>query len=150
MNARPECAEDGCTNRAFRKGKCRRHANGQRCTVPGCGEAHMARGLCAKHYTRQRRGQPLEAVLPPPSPAPKQEIVIEEVCFLLGTDSPDNLAPRLGYPSLVELTAALRGWGRADLAARLMLDRSDYGLAKPPHFEHWFRWRQEARQQVPA
>ncbi len=44
---------------------------------------------------------------------------VEEVEHLLGTDSGDNIARRLGYASLKSLRASLRTWGRENLAERL-------------------------------
>ena len=45
--------------------------------------------------------------------------VVEDVEWLLGTDHPDSIAARLGYPSSRRLGDALRRWGRTDLARRL-------------------------------
>ena len=48
-----------------------------------------------------------------------QQVVIEDVEWIIGTDSPESIAVRLGYRRLNNLLTALRRWGRADLADRL-------------------------------
>ena len=45
--------------------------------------------------------------------------VIEDVEWIIGTDSPESIAVRLGYRRLDTLQTSLRKWGRADLADRL-------------------------------
>lgn len=45
---------------------------------------------------------------------------VEEVAFLIGTDSPSSLARRLGYEVTEQLANACRAEGRDDLANRLM------------------------------
>lgn len=52
----------------------------------------------------------------------KREERIEDVEWLLGTDSPDNIAARLGYKDAANLATLLRRWDRPDLAARLARD----------------------------
>lgn len=52
----------------------------------------------------------------------KREARIEDVEWLLGTDSPDNIATRLGYKDAANLVTVLKRWGRPDLAARLARD----------------------------
>ena len=44
---------------------------------------------------------------------------IEDVEWLLGTDSPESIARRLGYANERNLVDLLRRWGRPDLAARM-------------------------------
>lgn len=45
--------------------------------------------------------------------------VIEDLEWIIGTDSPESVAERLGYRRLDTLQSSLRKWGRADLADRL-------------------------------
>ena len=53
--------------------------------------------------------------------------VIEDVQWIIGTDSPESIARRVGYSSVSSLTRSLTGWGERELALRLgMEDRSDY------------------------
>ena len=52
-------------------------------------------------------------------PRIRQQAVIEDVEWIIGTDSPESIAVRLGYRRLNNLLTALRRWGRADLADRL-------------------------------
>lgn len=54
--------------------------------------------------------------------ATKREARIEDVEWLLGTDSPDNIATRLGYKDATTLVTLLKRWDRPDLAARLTRD----------------------------
>ena len=56
----------------------------------------------------ERRGKP--------SRAPE---IIEDVEWIIGTDSPERIAARVGVPSLAALEQALRRAGRADLWNRL-------------------------------
>ena len=51
--------------------------------------------------------------------AERRKYLIGEVEFLVGTDTPDSLARRLGYANLDNLADALIKWGRRDLAAKL-------------------------------
>jgi len=44
---------------------------------------------------------------------------IEDVEWIVGTDSPENVATRLGYKDLGSLLKTLRRWGRDDLADQL-------------------------------
>ena len=43
----------------------------------------------------------------------------EDVAWLIGHDTPDHIAVRVGYANLASLCDQLRRWGRADLVARL-------------------------------
>lgn len=45
--------------------------------------------------------------------------MIEDLEWIIGTDSPESIAVRLGYRCLDTLQSSLRKWGRADLADRL-------------------------------
>lgn len=47
---------------------------------------------------------------------------IEDLEWIIGTDSPQNVAHRLGYASLPNLLTVLRRWGRNDLSERLTRD----------------------------
>ena len=49
----------------------------------------------------------------------RRQAKLEDVEWLVGTDSPQNIATRLGYKDLGNLTAVLQRWGRDDLAQRL-------------------------------
>lgn len=53
----------------------------------------------------------------------RQGHVIEDVEWLLGTDTPESIANRLGYANLRNLLDLLRRWERRDLAERLIRDR---------------------------
>lgn len=70
------------------------------CTVNDCGKPATARGLRSTHYNPSH--------------------VVENVEWLIGTDKPERIAVRVGYPRLGDLAKALRRWGRDDLAIRLM------------------------------
>ena len=50
----------------------------------------------------------------------RRQAKLEDVEWLVGTDSPQNIATRLGYKDLGNLTAVLQRWGRDDLAQRLI------------------------------
>lgn len=50
--------------------------------------------------------------------AAHRDQVIEDVLWLLDTDSPENIATRLGYAKPANLDRALTRWGRHDLARR--------------------------------
>ena len=52
-------------------------------------------------------------------PAPRRDLVLEEVRWLAGTDHPDNIARRLGYRDGNSLSKQLWNWGQRDLVARL-------------------------------
>lgn len=46
---------------------------------------------------------------------------IEDAEWIIGTDSPEHIASRLGYPNLEALQRSFYRWGRADLLARMGL-----------------------------
>lgn len=48
----------------------------------------------------------------------RRAMVLEEIEFLVGTDSPERIAQRLGYDNLRHLRQLLRRWGRSDLAEK--------------------------------
>ena len=48
--------------------------------------------------------------------------MIEDLEWIIGTDSPESIAERLGYRCIDTLQSSLRKWGRADLADRLSPD----------------------------
>jgi hypothetical protein len=50
---------------------------------------------------------------------PHREYVCEEVAFLAGTDTPEQIAVRLGYAEFDTMRTVLKRWGRADLVKRL-------------------------------
>lgn len=52
-------------------------------------------------------------------------ITIENVEFLLGTDSPESIARRLGYKSAKNLSCVLYRAGRPDLGRRIAQTRED-------------------------
>lgn len=51
-------------------------------------------------------------------PEEHRKYVVGELDRLVGTDWPESLAARLGYENFHSLQAALKRWGRPDLAAR--------------------------------
>lgn len=72
QQAEPQCSQEGCTNRAWRKsgsGYCSKHydevrAQGRVCSVDGCSNPPRARTLCSVHYYRwHKHGDPGEAEL---------------------------------------------------------------------------------------
>ena len=86
------------------------------CTI--CGAAVYARQLCMLHYKRSQTGIPLD----PKRILHQRDDVIEDVEWIIGTDSPASIAHRLGYSSADALINALRKWNRADLADWLRRD----------------------------
>lgn len=50
-------------------------------------------------------------------PAHDQSHVVCEIETLKGTDTPDNIARRVGFPNRRALARQLSRWGRGDLAA---------------------------------
>lgn len=58
----------------------------------------------------------------------RRNYVCSELDFLIGTDTADSLALRLGYTKLHSLEHALRDWGRHDLLDRLR--RTRFGEAE--------------------
>lgn len=52
-------------------------------------------------------------------PRTRQQVVIEDVEWIIGTDGPDNIARRFGYSSVRRLADQVKCWGRPDLADRL-------------------------------
>lgn len=87
------------------------------CTVPGCERPHHARGLCGTHYWREyhhtwpKRSWPKQNAV-----ARKRAELIEELTVLLDTDTPSNIARRLGYKTPEPLARRLQRAGRIDLA----------------------------------
>ena len=55
----------------------------------------------------------------------RQQTVIEEIEFLLGTERADHIAHRLGYTDLGSLQRSLHRWGRHDLAAHFRREHWD-------------------------
>ena len=109
------------------------------CVAIGCTSPVLARHLCLTHYhqlastgqavqrarlrppeTRRRhvhqKGAPLDKPL---RVIHSRQTVIEDVEWIIGTDSPESIAERLDYRCLDTLQSSLRKWGRADLADRL-------------------------------
>jgi hypothetical protein len=65
------CSIDGCGDKHYAHGWCRRHYQNYRaemqqrtCSVEGCGEGHYARGLCRLHWQRQRKNGDPRADMP--------------------------------------------------------------------------------------
>ena len=53
------------------------------------------------------------------SAAAERQSLIEDLEWIIGTDSPQHVAQRLGYANADNLWRVLCRWGRHDLAARL-------------------------------
>ena len=123
MTART-CAAIGCTSPVLARHLCSEHyrqlaSTGQACSVPGCDHPRHAGGTCTGHYQRAQKGAPLDKPL---RVIHFRQTVIEDVEWIIGTDSPESIAVRLGYRCLDTLQTSLRKWGRADLADRLSPD----------------------------
>lgn len=56
----------------------------------------------------------------------KIDDIAAETAHIRGTDSPDNIARRVGYASLANLLVALRNGGHDTLADQLENDRDEY------------------------
>ena len=120
MTART-CVAIGCTSPVLARRLCLTHyrqlaSTGQACSVPGCDHPRHAGGMCTGHYQRSQKGAPLDKPL---RVIHFRQTVIEDVEWIIGTDSPESIAERLGYRCLDTLQSSLRKWGRADLADRL-------------------------------
>ena len=53
------------------------------------------------------------------SASTRKQVVIEDVEWIIGTDSPESIAVRLGYGSGRRLADQVKRWGRPDLADSL-------------------------------
>ena len=120
MTART-CVAIGCTSPVLARRLCLTHhrqlvSTGQACSVPGCDHPRRTGGMCTAHYQRSQKGAPLDKPL---RVIHSRQTVIEDVEWIIGTDSPESIAVRLGYRRLDTLQTSLRKWGRADLADRL-------------------------------
>ena len=120
MTART-CVAIGCTSPVLARHLCSEHyrqlaSTGQACSVPDCDHPRHAGGMCTGHYQRAQKGAPLDKPL---RVIHSRQTVIEDVEWIIGTDSPESIAERLGYRRLDTLQSSLRKWGRADLADRL-------------------------------
>ena len=123
MTART-CVAIGCTSPVLARHLCSEHyrqlaSTGQACSVPDCDHPRHAGGMCTGHYQRAQKGAPLDKPL---RVIHSRQTVIEDVEWIIGTDSPESIAVRLGYRCLDTLQSSLRKWGRADLADRLSPD----------------------------
>ena len=123
MTART-CVAIGCTSPVLARCLCLTHyrqlaSTGQACSVPDCDHPRHAGGMCTGHYQRAQKGAPLDKPL---RVIHSRQTVIEDVVWIIGTDSPESIAERLGYRRLDTLQSSLRKWGRADLADRLSPD----------------------------
>ena len=49
----------------------------------------------------------------------RRERILEDLTWLVGTDTPDRIATRLGYATPNNLATMLRRWGYPDLANQL-------------------------------
>ena len=76
------------------------------CSVPDCDRKHRARGYCDAHLKRVKKygdpGGPIgktgaRGTVP-------IDVVVEEVEFLLGSETPKRIAQRIGYRTLDALT----------------------------------------------
>ncbi len=75
--------------------------------------------MCPTHYKRMRKGMPLNAPIKKYA-APRVHLV-EDVEWIIGTDSVENIARRVGCTDPADLYRALRYRGRDDLADRLKI-----------------------------
>ena len=120
MTART-CVAIGCTSPVLARHLCSEHyrqlLSRAACSVPGCDHPRHAGGMCTGHYQRAQKGAPLDKPL---RVIHSRQTVIEDVEWIIGTDSPESIAVRLGYRRLDTLQSSLRKWGRADLADRLI------------------------------
>lgn len=99
----------------------RQPQNTRLCAYGGCTRMAYSLALCDTHYRQQvRRGwlSPIRQQRPAKHQAAE---VIEEVELLLGTDTPDSIARRLGYKSVPTLQRVLTRASRGDLASKLTL-----------------------------
>lgn len=97
----------------------REPANRQPCSAQPCDRLAVACGMCETHrrqYQRTGRTWPIPAR--PCKRWTAAEVAVE-VELLLGTDSTDSIARRLGYQKREGLYLALRKAGRSDLADKL-------------------------------
>lgn len=74
--------------------------------------AHQAHDLCNSCYHRWKRGTRGGACQ---NKLPAAEL-IEDIEWILGTDTPERIAARVGYPRMKSLTRRLERNGRPDLA----------------------------------
>ena len=122
MTART-CVAIGCTSPVLARRLCSEHyrqmLSRAACSVPDCDHPRHAGGMCTGHYQRAQKGAPLDKPL---RVIHSRQTVIEDVEWIIGTDSPESIAVRLGYRRLDTLQSSLRKWGRADLADRLSPD----------------------------
>ena len=84
--------------------------------------AHYTRRMCSTecaHASWWRQSKERVAAARMARTKLRHDTVTAEVEFLLGTDSPDNIARRLGYSCADMLSKRLTEWGRTDLATRL-------------------------------
>ena len=94
------------------------------CSVNGCDRRGECKGMCRMHYKRWvRRGttddwDPRQHPAPTVDPARYADL-IEDVEWIIGSDTPENTARRLGYRSVEALQFRLRSLGRPDLSRRL-------------------------------
>lgn len=55
---------------------------------------------------------------------------MEDVSYLLGTDTAESISTRVGYRSLKALQEDLRGWGEDRLADKLAITERVYHVAQ--------------------
>lgn len=68
---------------------------------------------------QRRREAALDRYYAKRYPISRADLVVLELTHLLGSDTPDSIARRLGYRDSPSLDRALCRWGRADLAQQL-------------------------------
>lgn len=84
--------------------------------------AHYTRRMCSTecaHASWWRQSKERVAAARMARTNLRHDTVTSEVEFLLGTDSPDSIARRLGYSCADMVSKRLTEWGRTDLATRL-------------------------------
>ena len=86
--------------------------NARLCTVDGCVERHYAHGRCRRHYQQWRRTTEHFTS----SWADQRAALIEDIEHLLGYDTAAHIAARLGYEKPRSLARRLSRAGRHDLA----------------------------------
>ncbi len=102
------CNQYAPVNRDGHCSTCARKLAGL-CAFDGCTEPRHGR-LCWRHQAQRQRGEVLRPLEPNLTPAE----LAAEVEWLLGTDSPDHIAARLGR-TRDSLYRSLRRIGRRDL-----------------------------------
>jgi hypothetical protein len=79
-------------------------------TCTRCDRPARARGLCPTHYDRARHRGEITT-----RPIRRRADVLPDVELIIDTDTPANIAHRLGYCSPESLGRVLYRWGRPDL-----------------------------------